>query len=388
MNQCRTVFAQLMDFVPQHLFNRCVTRYEGHKWMQTFCCWEQFLSMAFAQLTHRRSLRDIESCLEAQRTKLYHSGFRSLVKRNTLANANRKRDYRIYQDLAYGLVDIARPLYEDESLGLELKQTVLAFDATVVDLCLSLFPWAEFRRTKGGLKIHTLLDLQSSIPVFIDITAASIHEVNLLDQLFLEPGTILIMDRGYLDFERLYKLNTKSVYFIIRAKKNFKYRRVYSHKTDKSCGVQCDQIIKLTGYKSQKRYPQSLRIIKYYDQKRDKKLLFLTNNFKLPAKTIAELYKYRWQIELFFKWLKQHLRIETFLGLSKNAVKTQIWIAIATYMLVSILKKRLNLEQSLYTILQILSITLFEKEPILQIFTKSDYNLFPTINPNQLSLLD
>ncbi len=388
MNQGRTVFAQLMDFVPQHLFYQCVTRYNGHKWMQTFSCWAQFLSMAFAQLTNRRSLRDIESCLEAQRNKLYHCGFRSLVKRNTLANANRKRDYRIYQDLAYGLIDIARPLYADESLGLELKQTVLALDATVVDLCLSLFPWAEFRRTKGALKVHTLFDIQSSIPVFIDITAASVHEVNLLEQLFLEPGTILIMNRGYLDFERLYKLNLKSVQFIIRAKKNLQCRRVYSHNVDKSSGVQCDQTIKLTGYKSQKKYPQYLRIIKYYDPEQDKKLVFLTNNFKLPAKTVADLYKYRWQIELFFKWIKQHLRIKTFWGLSENAVKTQIWIAIAIYVLVAILKKCLSLEQSLYTILQILSVTLFEKEPILQIFTKSDCNLSPTINPNQLSLLD
>ena len=388
MNQDRTVFAQLMDFVPKHIFNRCVSRYSGHKWIQTFSCWDQFLCMAFAQMTNRRSLRDIEASLEAQSHKLYHCGFRSRVRRNTLSNANRKRDYRIYQDLAYCLIDMARPLYSDEDLGLDLKETVYALDATVIDLCLSLFPWAEFRRTKGGIKVHTLLDLQTSIPVFIDITSASVHEVNILDRLFVEPGAILVMDKGYTDFKRLYQLNLNAAYFIIRAKSNLRCRRIYSDPVDKSSGVQYDQTVRFTTYRASKNYPQSLRRVKYYDKEQKKTYVFLTNNFNLPAKTIADLYKYRWQIELFFKWIKQHLRIKSFYGNSVNAVKTQIWIAITVYVLAAIMKKQLNIEHNHYTILQILSVTLFEKVPILQILKKLNYNLKPTTNPNQLSLLD
>jgi len=343
--------------------------------------------MAFAQLTGRRGLRDIEASLGAQRHKLYHMGFSSLVKRGTLAAANQNRDCRIYQDFAHCLIDIALQLYADEDLGLELKQTVYALDSTTIDLCLSLFPWAEFRRSKGAVKLHTLMDLQGSIPVFIDITSGKVHDVNILERLCFYPGAIVVMDRAYLDYLRLFRLTQNAVFFIIRAKKNLKFRRLYSRPVDKSSGVQCDQSIVLTGYYPRRYYPQQLRRVKYYDKEKGKNFVFLTNNFQLSAKTVADLYKYRWQIELFFKWIKQHLRIKSFYGTSANAVKTQIWIAISVYLLAAIMKKRLNLEQDLYTILQILSVTLFEKVHILQVFEKSDYTISSRDNPNQLLLL-
>ncbi len=388
MYQGKTVFTQLTSLIPYHRFQQFVHRYRGNKWLQSFSCWDQFLSMSYAQLTNRRSLRDIEVTLEAQLHKLYHMGFRSFVRKSTLARANQNRDYRIYRDLAYYLIDIARPLYADEDLELDLKQTVYALDSTTIDLCLSLFPWAEFRRTKGAIKVHTLMDLQGSIPVFIDITSGRVHDVNLLDRLFLEPGSIIIMDRAYLDFSRLYTLAQNAVFFVIRAKKNFQYKRLRSMPVDKSTGIQCDQTVVLTGFDSAKDYPQNLRRVRYKDAEKNQRYVFLTNNFRLPAKTIADLYKYRWQIELFFKWIKQHLRIKSFYGTSDNAVKTQIWIAIAVYVLVAIMKKRLNLDRSLYTIIQILSVSLFEKVPILQLLTKSSCKTLSNNNLNQLSLFD
>ena len=388
MNQGQTVFAQLMDFLPHYQFQKAVSRYEGDKWVQTFSCWDQFLCMSFAQLTHRRSLRDIEVCLNANRNKLYHMGFRGNVSRSTLADANNNRDYRIYRDFAYHLIDIARLLYAEENLGLELENSVYAFDSTTIDLCLSLFPWAKFRKTKAAVKVHTLLDLQGCIPVFIDITPASVHDVNILDRLIIEPGAFIIMDRGYIDFARLYKLSQDAVFFVIRAKKNIQFRRVYSHRVDKKTGLICDQTIVMTLEKTFRLYPQHLRRVRYWDSETGKHLVFLSNNFNLPALTVADLYKYRWQIELFFKWIKQHLRIKSFYGTSDNALKTQIWIAIITYVLVAIVKKRLKLEASLYTILQILSIGVFEKVPILQMLANHDYEIIPEVNPNQLSLFE
>jgi IS4 transposase len=388
MYQGRVIFAQLMDFVPSFHFQRCVERYQGNKWVQTFSCWNQFLCMVFAQLTFRHSLRDIEACLGSQPTKLYHMGFHGQVSKSTLADANNNRDYRIYQDFAYCLIDIARPLYADESFGLDLDQTTYAFDSSTIDLCLSLFPWAKFRRTKGAVKIHTLLDLHGSIPVFIEITAGSVHDVNILDHLVIEPGSFIVIDRGYLDFKRLYILSQDAVYFVIRAKKNFKFRRVYSHEVDWANGIILDQTIALTGKKSARNYSQHIRRVRYGDFETGKRYEFLTNNFRIPATTVSDLYRNRWQIELFFKWIKQHLRIKVFYGTSENAVKTQIWIAVATYVLVAIVKKRLNLDLSLYTILQILSVNQFEKVPLLQLLTKSDYKLITNVNPNQLSLLD
>ena len=388
MNQGQTVFAQLMDFLPHYQFQKAVSRYEGDKWVQTFSCWDQFLCMSFAQLTHRRSLRDIEVCLNANRNKLYHMGFRGNVSRSTLADANNNRDYRIYRDFAYHLIDIARLLYAEENLGLELENSVYAFDSTTIDLCLSLFPWAKFRKTKAAVKVHTLLDLQGCIPVFIDITPASVHDVNILDRLIIEPGAFIIIDRGYIDFARLYKLSQDAVFFVIRAKKNIQFRRVYSHRVDKKTGLICDQTIVMTLEKTFRLYPQHLRRVRYRDSETGKHLVFLSNNFNLPALTVADLYKYRWQIELFFKWIKQHLRIKSFYGTSDNALKTQIWIAIITYVLVAIVKKRLKLEASLYTILQILSIGVFEKVPILQMLANHDYEIIPEVNPNQLSLFE
>jgi len=388
MYQGKTVFAQIMSYVPYYRFQQCVKRYQGNKWVQSFSCWEQFLSMAFAQLTSRRSLRDIEGVLYAQRHKLYHMGFHSLIKRNTLANANNQRDYRIYQDFAYALIDIAQPLYAGEDLGLDMIKAAYAMDSTTIDLCLTLFPWATFRHTKAAVKIHTLMDLHGSIPVFIDVTAASVHDVNILDQIIIDPGSIIIIDRGYLDFERLFRLDQYAVFFVIRAKKNLRFRRVYSHEVDIFTTVQCDQTIALTGIESSRRYPQYLRRIRYRDIETGNRLVFLTNNFRLPAQTIADLYRYRWQIELFFKWIKQHLRIKKFFGTSENAVKTQIWIAVSVYVIIAIMKKKLKLEQSLHQIIQVLDQTLFEKLPVSQLFTNDDYIMPQEINPNQLSLLD
>jgi hypothetical protein len=369
VNSGRTIFAQLMDFVSPYEFRKCVARYDGEYKVQHFSCWEQFLCLAFAQLTFRESLRDIQTCLRVAQPKLYHMGFRSLVARNTLAHANEVRDWRIYADFAQGLIATARALYATEPFGVELAQTVYALDATVIDLCLALFPWATFRKRKGAVKLHTLLDLRGSIPSVCFITPASVHEVNLLDQLVIEPGAFYLVDRGYLDFTRLYRLHQAQAFFVTRAKRNFRFRYLDSRAPDRTAGVRADQVIRLFGFYSQQGYPERLRRISFFDAERGKRLVFLTNNFSLPALTIAQLYKCRWQVELFFKWIKQHLRIKAFYGTSENAVKTQLWIAIAVYVLVAIIKKRLQLEASLYTILQILSVSLFEKIPLAQALT-------------------
>lgn len=386
MNFGKTIFSQLMEFLPIYEFRQCVKRYRGNYKIKSFSCWDQFLCMAFAQLTYRESLRDIQACLRGNHQKLYHMGFRGKVSRNTLAHANQVRHWRIYADFAQILVTQARSLYANEDFGVELKQTVYAFDATTIDLCLSLFPWAQFRQRKGAIKLHTLLDLRGSIPTLIFVTHGKVHEVNLLDELFVEPGAIYIFDRGYLDFARLYKIHQASAFFIIRAKSNFRFRRIYSQPVDKSKGVQADQIIELHGFYVRKDYPERLRRIRYFDAEKNKRLIFLTNHFTLPAFTIAELFRCRWKIELFFKWIKQHLRIKAFYGTSENAVKTQIWIAISVYVLVAIVKKQLKVDLSLYTMLQILSVTLFEKTPLLQLFSQIDPKQTEDDFPNQLKL--
>ena len=385
----KLIFSQLMDFLPIHQFRRCVRRYNGNYHMKFFSCLDQFLCMAFAQLSYRESLRDIESCLRAMQNKLYHMGIRSRVSRSTLADANEKRDWRIYADFAQVLINIARDLYTDDEFGVELDETVYAFDSSTIDLCLSLFPWARFRKTKGAIKLHTLLDLRGSIPSFIFITDGKVHDVNVLDELIPEPGAFYIMDRAYLDFERLYILNQCMAFFVIRSKRNTQFRRLYSHRIDKSTGLRCDQTIVLTGVKTKKQYPDKLRRVKFFDEEKDKKLSFLSNNFIVPPLVIADLYKCRWQVELFFKWIKEHLRIKAFYGTTKNAVKTQIWIAISVYVLVAIVKKQLRLEDlSLYTILQILSVTLFEKESLLQLLTASRYRHITQPSSNQLKLFE
>ena len=361
-----------MDFLPQHEFHRCVERYRGHYKVKSFSCMDQYLCMAFAQLTFRESLRDIETCLRTLQNKLYHIGLRSRISRTTLAKANEQRDGHIYADLAHALIRHARTLYANDPLRLELDQTIYAFDSTTIDLCLSLFPWARFRHRKAAVKLHTLMDLRGNLPVFIRITEGKIHDVNVLDHLGLEAGSIYVMDRGYLDFARLYRIHQHQAIFVIRAKSNLQFRRLSSQPVDPSTGVRSDQIIRLQGFYSAQGYPDRLRRIRYFDTKHHKYLTFLTNQFTLPALTIAHLYRYRWQVELFFKWIKQHLRIKAFYGTTENAVKTQIWIAISVYVLVAILKKRLKLEHSLYTILQVLSVTLFEKRPILQLFSEWD----------------
>jgi len=385
----RLVFSQLMDFLPMHQFRQCVQRYNGNYHIKYFSCLDQFLCMAFAQLSYRESLRDIESCLRAMQSKLYHMGIRGRVAKSTLADSNEKRDWRIYADFAQVLINIARDLYVDHDFGVELDETVYALDASTIDLCLSLFPWAKFRKTKGAIKLHTLLDLRGNIPSFISITDGKVHEVNILDELIPEPGAFYIMDRGYLDFERLFVLNQCMAFFIIRSKKNTKFRRLYSRQVDKSTGLRCDQTIILTGVKTPDEYPEKLRRVKYFDSSTEKRFSFLTNNFIAPATVIAELYRCRWQVELFFKWIKQHLRIKAFYGTSMNAVKTQIWIAVSVYVLVAIVKKQLRLDDlSLYTILQILSVTLFEKSSLLEVLTQSRYNILSASHDNQLKLFD
>jgi Domain of unknown function (DUF4372)/Transposase DDE domain len=388
MNTGRTIFSQLMDFFPLHEFRQCVERYHGHYKMKSFSCWDQFLCLAFAQLTYRESLRDIQACLRATQQRLYHMGIRGKVSRNTLAHANQVRDWRIYADFAQVLIKRARELYAHEPFGLELDQAVYALDATLIDLCLSLFPWAKFRRHKGAVKLHALLDLRGNIPTIVWITPGKVHEVNLLDQIPMEAGAIYILDRAYGDFARLYRIHQSSAFFVTRAKGNFRFERLYSRPVYKSEGVQCDQIIVLHHFYAKKDYPEKLRRIRFYDTEQNRRLIFLTNNFSLPALTIAKLYKCRWQIELFFKWIKQHLRIKAFYGTSENAVKTQIWIGISVYVLVAIVKKQLHLERSLYTILQILSVTLFEKTPILQALSSTDYEDQGERFQNQLNLFD
>ena len=388
MYQGQTVFSQVMNFLPQKKFRQCVNRYRGNYRVRSFTCYDQLLCMAFAQLTYRESLRDIECCLRAMREKLYHMGIRGKVSRSTLADANETRDWRIYSDFAQILIHEARRLYVDDDFGLELKETVYALDSSTIDLCLSVFPWARFRKTKGAIKLHTLLDLRGDIPTFIWITDGKVHDVNVLDHLIPEPGAIYVMDRAYLDFQRLYQLHQSSAVFVTRSKTNTGLRRVYSHKADKAAGVKLDQTVALTGYYSKRDYPEKLRRIKYFDAEKRRSFIFLTNQFTLPAITIAELYRYRWRVEIFFKWIKQHLRIKRFYGTSENAVKTQIWIAVSTYVLVAIMKKRLKIDLSLYTILQILSITLFEKMPVLQALTASDYRNQITTGPIQLKLFE
>lgn len=388
MNTGKTIFRQLMDFLPLYEFRCCVKRYRGNRKIMTFSCYDQFLCLAFAQITYRESLRDIEACLRFQQNKLYHMGIKGTVSKSTLADANENRDWRIYADFAQVLIHQARHLYADEDLGLELEETIYALDSTTIDLCLSLFPWAKFRKRKGAIKLHTLLDLRGSIPVFIEITDGKVNDVNILDQLIPEPKSFYVMDRGYLDFARFFRLNQCDAYFVTRAKSNFKFRRIYSHIVDKETGLKCDQTIMLTGFYPSKDYPEKLRRIRFYDRDTNKEYCFITNNFLIPALTVAMLYKSRWEIELFFKWIKQHLRIKSFYGTSENAVKTQIWIAITVYVLIAIIKKQLKLQMSLYTFLQILSVNPFEKLDILQLVTENDYKDSINHSSKQFNLFD
>ena len=382
------VFSQVMDHLPIRVFRKCVQRYGGNRYVKSFPCLSQFLCMAFAQLTHRESLRDIEIGLRAHGSKLYHMGFRGNVSRNTLANANKQRDWRIYAEFAQELIRIARPLHADDDFGLELDNTVFALDASTIDLCLSVFPWALFRSTKSAVKLHALLDLRGNIPTFVHVSHAKLGDVNVLDLLLPEPGAFYVMDRAYLDFARLDALHSAGAFFVIRAKSNTKFRRRYSRDADKPAGVLCDQTVVLTGTTSKDDYPQPLRRIKYRDAESGRTFNFLTNNFVVSAATVADLYRCRWQVELFFKWIKQHLRIKSFFGTSENAVKTQIWIAVAVYVLVAIIRKRLGIDASLYTILQALSLTLFEKTPLFSVLPEADASTVEDDDPNQLYLFD
>lgn len=358
-----------MDHLPIQDFRRCVDRYGGNLRTRTFSCWDQFLCMAFAQLTYRESLRDIVACLRSLQGRLYHMGIRGTVSRSTLAEANEHRDWRIYADFAQVLIREARTLYAGDTLSVDLDSTVYALDSSIIDLCMSLFPWAKYKSTQHGLKMHTLLDLRGNIPVFIRITPAQVHDVNILDQLMPEAGAFYVMDRGYLDYRRLYRWTLAGAFFVTRARRKFRLKRIYSHPVDKTTGVQCDQTVALVSFYPAQSYPTHLRRIRYFDDQRHKRLVFLTNNFDLKVKTIADLYRCRWQVELFFKWIKQHLRIKAFYGTSENAVKTQIWIAVCTYLLVAIVRKRLSPEANLYTFLQVLSVTILEKTPIMQAFS-------------------
>ena len=382
------VFAQLIDFLPRHEFNTCVRRYAGDRRLRGFSCRDQFLCLAFAQLTFRESLRDIETCLRAVGSKLYHAGFRGKVSRSTLSDANRIHDWRIFADFAQVLIARARELYAKEPLAVALEQTVYALDSTTIDLCLSLFPWAKFRRRKGAVKLHTLLDLRGSIPSFVHISHGKMHDVIVLDQLPIEPGAFYVMDRGYVDFGRLYRFTQNSAFFVTRAKRNLDFTRRGGRKVDKTTGLRSDQTIVLAGPKSSGLYPDPLRRVAYFDAETERRLVFLTNNLTLPALTIAGLYRCRWQVELFFKWIKQHLRIKAFYGTSMNAVKTQVWIAISVYVLVAIIKRELKIKRSLYEILQILSLTLFEKIPVLQALTVENAPDLTPHDPKQLELFD
>ncbi len=386
MNLGKLVFTQVTEHLPRTTFGRCVARYGGTYKVKSFSCLDQYLCMAFAQLTYRESLRDIEACLRAQQRKLYHMGIKSRVSRSTLADANESRDWRIYADFAQSLIAIARRLYTTEPFGIDLKDTVYALDASTIDLCLSVFPWAPFRSTKAAIKLHTLLDLRGNIPSFLHISDGKLHDVNVLDLLLPEPGAFYIMDRGYIDFDRLYQLHEAKSFFVTRAKSNLKAQRRYSHPVDRSTGLICDQTIVLTGFYSKQDFDTPLRRVRFKDPATGKGLVFLTNNFTLPAFTITELYRCRWQVELFFKWIKQHLRIKVFFGTSENAVKTQIWIAVSVYVLVAIVKKRLNISASLYEILQILSLTMFERIPLDQLLNKIVTEDIQTLSPNQLNL--
>jgi len=388
MNTQPTVFAQIMAFLPMHEFRKCVRRYRGDYKVKRFSCFDQFLCLAFAQLTYRESLRDIVSCLRTMKNRLYHMGIRSPLSRNNLAHANEMRDWRIYADFAHVLIAEARTLYRDEDIGLDLQNTVYAFDSTTIDLCLSLFPWAFFRKRKGAIKLHTLLDLRGAIPTFIHITEGKTHDVRILDVLPLEPGSFYILDRGYLDYSRLYTLHQGRTFFVTRAKSNLQSRRLRSRAVDKTMDLTSDQTIVLTGPKSKIEYPEPLRRVRFYDRENDRHLIFLTNNFLLPALTIAKLYKLRWQVELFFRWIKQNLRIKSFYGTSENAVRTQIWVAIAIYALVAIIRKKMDLKPPLYNILQILSVTAFEKVPLNQLLTETDDHDSMVADCNQLVLFN
>jgi hypothetical protein len=388
VNFGQTVFAQLMDHLPSYEFQKCVARYHGDSHNRGFSCRDQYLAMAFAQLTYRESLRDIEACLRAMSGKLYHMGFRGRVARSTLADANDAHDWRIYADFAQVLIGIARPLYASDPIGVDLDQSLYALDSTTIDLCLSLFPWAKFRKHKAAVKMHTLLDLHGNIPTFISVTDGKVHDVNILDEILPEAGAFYVMDRGYVDFERLYIFTLSAAFFVVRTKSNVLIQRRYSRPVDKSTGVRSDHTVILTAIDSAKAYPDALRRVSFLDVTTRKRFKFLTNNFTLPALTIAQIYKCRWQVELFFKWIKQHLRIKVFYGTSENAVKTQIWIAVSIYVLIAIVRKRLGLEISLYQILQILSVTVFEKAPILRALQGADYaNELPDPG-NQLILFD
>ena len=388
MNMGKLVFAQLTQHLPLTTFRRCVARYGGEHKVKSFSCLDHYLCMAFAQLTYRESLRDIEACLRAQATKLYHMGIKSRVSRSTLADANEVRDWRIYADFAQSLIGIARRLYAGEAFGVDLKETVYALDASTIDLCLSVFPWAPFRSTKAAIKLHTLLDLRGNIPTFLHISDGKLHDVNVLDLLLPEAGAFYIMDRAYIDFERLHRLHEAGSFFVTRAKSNLKAQRRYSHPVDRSTGLICDQTVVLTGFYSRQDFDTPLRRIRFKDPETGKRLVFLTNNFALPAITIANLYRCRWQVELFFKWIKQHLRIKVFFGTSENAVKTQIWIAVSVYVLVAIVKKRLNLSASLYEMLQIFSLTMFERIPLDQLLNNIVTDDIQRLAANQLNLFD
>lgn len=387
MNQGKYVFAQLMAYIPRYEFQKAVTQYKGNYKVKSFRCWYQFLCLCFGQLTHREGLRDIVICLNAHRNKLYHLGIKATVARSTLAKANEVRDWRIYAATAMHLINQARVLYRDNNdFSLELDNAVYALDASTVDLCLNVFKWAKFRRNKGAIKLHTLMDLRGDLPIFIEITDGKVHDVNILDNIQPESNAFYIVDKGYYDFERLYRLNKAEAFFVIRAKRNLQCRRIYSHKVDKTTGLRCDQTIKLTGVKTQLHYSEHLRRIKFYDEEKSKTYVFLTNNFELDALTICLLYKNRWRIELFFKWIKQHLEIKVFWGTSPNAVKTQIWVAVTIYALVAIIRKKLNLELSIYEILQILSISTFDKTPLNQLLIKDNKQNDNELDDNQLRI--
>jgi hypothetical protein len=371
MNSGKNVFRQLLQFLPRHDFNLCVRRYRGEHWVKTFTTFDQFLCLAYAQLSGRESLRDIETCLNSHRDKLYHVGFRGAVSRTTLADANERRDYRIFQDFGHALICIAQGLYQDEPLAVELRQPLYAFDSTIIDLCLSLFPWAEFRKTKAAVKLHTLIDLRGSIPTFVAVTPGKVPDVRMLDQMPVREDAIYAMDRGYVDFARLYAIHKQGAFFVVRAKDNLKFKRLYSSPKNTDAGVRADQVIALVTQKSKKGYPERLHRVSYFDKERKKRLVFLSNNFDIPAKTVADIYKQRWQVELFFKWIKQHLRIKSFYGTSVDAVKSQIWVGLCIYLLVAIAKKRLRIQCSLYTFLQILEVNLFEKKPIILVVSEA-----------------
>lgn len=389
MNQGKYVFAQLTAFIVRYEFDKCVSRYRGNYRVREFSCWNQFLCMMFGQLTHRESIRDIATCLKAHQNKIYHLGIKQAVSHSSITRANESRDWRIYADFGKYLINLVRPLYaDDKEFSIDLDNTVYALDSTTIDLCLSIFPWAKFRKKKAAVKMHTMIDLRGNIPVFISITDGKVHDVNILDLIDFEPQAIYVMDKGYIDFKRLFEMEQNNAFFVIRAKSNLKFKRVSSNKVDKTKGLKCDQTIRLTGVKTSKRYPKKLRRIKYWDDENNLLLVFLTNNFEIDAMVICMLYKMRWQIELFFKWIKQHLRIKSFWGYSPNAVKTQIWIAICTYLIIALVKKRLNSELSLYEISQILGVSTFDKTPLNEILTNFSKNENINENYNQLNIFE